>query len=119
MNEEHHFEIEFCRSILRRDRENLGVMEMLAGYFTKAGRIDEGLELDRAITRLDPENPVSHYNLACSLSLKRHKREALDVLRVALEKGYADFVWMMKDPDLKNLHDDPGFSSLISEFQIR
>jgi hypothetical protein len=119
METDHEFEIEFCRSILKRDRENLPVMEMLAGYLTRSGRIDEGLELDRRIVEMDPDNAISHYNLACSLALKRRVADAIASLRVALEQGYKDFEWLMKDPDLAGLHKHPAFSALVSEFQAR
>ena len=117
MSKDLQFEIEFCQSILSRDANNLPVMEMLANYFTQAGRIDEGLLLDQKIVKLDPTNSTGHYNLACSLALKHRQFEAIESLREALEKGYDDFDWLMKDPDLKNLHDNPAFSALISEFQ--
>lgn len=119
MSESFDFEIEFCRSILKRDPGNLPSMEMLAGFCTRAGRIEEGLEVDRRIVELDPDNAVGHYNLACSLALKQRHEEAVEVLRTALEKGYKDFDWMLEDPDLKSLHEHSGFSALIAEFRIR
>ena len=111
------FEIDFCQSILRRDANNIPVMEMLAGFLTKSGRIDEGLVLDQRIVELDPDNAISHYNLACSLALKNRSSEALSALRMALERGYDDFDWLMKDNDLVSLHEMPAFSALVSEFR--
>jgi predicted Zn-dependent protease len=119
MKTDHQFEIDFCHSILKQDPDDLVTMELMAGYCTRAGRIDEGLEWDRRIVQLDPENAVGHYNLACSLALKNRSEEAIDRLRVALEKGYRDLSWMLKDPDLASLHTNPGFSSLLAEFQNR
>jgi len=116
MNNDFDFEIDFCQCVLRKDPDNLPVMEMLANYFTRAGRIDEGLVLDQRIVALNPKNSVGHYNLACSLALKHRQNEAIESLRTALENGYDDFDWLMKDPDLLNLHDNPLFSALISEF---
>lgn len=113
---DHQFEIEFCRSILKHEPESLQVMEMLAGYCTRAGQIDEGLEWDRKLVQMDPENAINHYNLACSLALKRRAEEAIERLRIALEKGYRDLSWIREDPDLKPLHEHPGFSSLLAEF---
>ncbi|HSH08886.1 MAG TPA: hypothetical protein VK995_00765 [Oceanipulchritudo sp.] len=119
METDYQFEIDFCQSILKRDATNLHVMEMLAGYLTRSGRIDEGLELDRQIVEMDPDNAINHYNLACSLALKQRATEAIASLRVALEQGYNDFDWLMKDSDLSGLHDNPAFSALLSEFQAR
>lgn len=117
MNKDFHFEIEFCKSILLRDPKNLAVKEMLANFYTRAGRIDEGLILDQEIVAQDPKNSTGHYNLACSLALKHRQYEAIESLRIALEHGYDDLDWLMKDPDLNNLHENPAFSALISEFQ--
>lgn len=118
MSDNFQFEIDFCRSIINHGPNNLEALEMLAGYCTRAGRIDEGLELDRRIVHLDPENAIGHYNLACSLAIKKQNREAIEALRTAMEKGYRDFNWLMEDPDLNNIHGDPGFSALLAEFQI-
>ncbi len=119
MKNKYQFEIEFCQCILKRDPEYLPVMELLAGYLTKSGLIDAGLAIDRKIVELDPSNAISHYNLACSLALKHLEGEAIESLRTALQQGYDDFNWLMKDTDLQNLHDNPAFSSLLSEFQAR
>lgn len=117
MDKDFQFEIDFCKSVLKRDEANLPVMEMLANYYTRAGLIDDGLSLDLKIVESDPDNATSHYNLACSLALKHRQQEAIDALRIALEKGYDDFKWLLDDPDLKNLHENPAFSALLSEFQ--
>ena len=119
MENDYQFEIDFSRSLMKREPENLVIMEMLAGYYTKAGRIDEGLELDRRIVELDPENAISHYNLACSLALKKRANDAIASLRLAFEQGYDDFKWLLDDPDLSSLHNNPAFSALLSAYQAK
>lgn len=117
MNGTDSFEISFCESILKQDPDDLPTLEWLAERLTRAGRFEEGLALDRRIVHANPDNAVSHYNLACSLALTHRPREAIDVLRTAMEKGYREFGWLMEDPDLLSLHDLPEFSALIAEFQ--
>jgi len=117
MDDDLHFEIAFCHSILKRDANDIATMEILAGLCTRSGRLDEGLEWDRKIVSLDPENAVGHYNLACSLALKARNSEAVNQLRTAMEKGYRDFEWMQEDPDLESLRQIPAFQSLLSEFK--
>lgn len=114
----HSFEIAFCESIIQRDPQYLEVLEMLANFYTEAGHIAEGLEVDEKIVRLAPANPTAHYNLACSLALSNRLEEAVGCLRTALNKGYNEFDWMLKDPDLRILHHDPHFRNLLSEFKI-
>lgn len=112
------FEIQFCESILARSENYTDVMEMLAGLYTKVGRIDDGLALDQKLVGLEPANPTTHYNLACSLALKERKKEAVDALREAIVCGYQDFDWMLKDPDLKDLKAYRAFQDLLREFEI-
>ena len=119
MEKQTEFEIEFLENILRRDETYPEVLEMLAGLYTKEGRIDDGLALDRRLVELHPDNPTHHYNLACSLALKDRKPEAVQTLRRSIELGYSDFAWMLKDPDLKGLHAFPPFRELLAEFEIR
>ena len=112
------FEVEFLESILRQPGEHADVVEMLAGIYTRVGRLDDGLALDQKLVALQPDNATAIFNLACSLSLKDRKAEAVEQLRIAIEKGYDDFSWMVKDPDLKGLHAFPPFQTMLSEFQI-
>jgi|TARA_B110000438_G_scaffold293046_1_gene332285 tetratricopeptide (TPR) repeat protein len=112
------FEIEFLECILREPGEHLDVLEMLAGYYTRVGRIDDGLALDQKLVVLQPDNATALYNLACSLALKERKAEAVARLREAIENGYDDFSWMLRDPDLNGLQPFPPFQALLTEFQI-
>ncbi len=111
----HDFEIGFFEDLHKRMPKDVRTASMLAHYYTDAGRIDDGLRIDRKIVRLTPEDPTAHYNLACSLALKECKAEAVTILRKALELGYDDFNWLCNDPDLKPLADYPGFLELREE----
>lgn len=115
---DHEFEIQFFEDVLKRDPKETSVVELLANLYTRVGRVDDGLKMDRRLVRLRPESPVAHYNLACSLSLKNRKAEAIRSLRTAIEKGYRDWNWLMEDTDLRNLHDYPRFRELLEEFEV-
>lgn len=108
------FEISFCESILKRRPVFPEIMEMLAGFYTKAGRIEQGLALDKQLVASSPANAVYHYNYACSLALVGDAKAAIDSLNTAIELGYEDFGWMLKDPDLKSLHHLPEFQNLLT-----
>lgn len=112
------FEIDFLETILAEPGEYPDVIEMLAGYYTRVGRIDDGLALDQKLVALQPENSTALYNLACSLALKARKAEAVEALREAIQNGYDDFSWMLRDPDLRGLQAFPPFQALLAEFQI-
>lgn len=109
------FEIGFFESILRRDPKYTEVIELLGGLYTKAGRISDGLKMDRKLVRLLPQNATAHYNLACSLALLKRRPDALRSLRQAVALGYDDIDWMTQDPDLDDLKGDPEFQRLLDE----
>lgn len=109
------FEIRFFETVLRRSPSYARVVEILGGLYTRQGRIADGLRMDRKLVRLQPRNPTAHYNLACSLALSRRRRDALDMLRRAVELGYRDVDWMQQDPDLEELKDHPGFLALVEQ----
>lgn len=111
----HQFEIQFFESVLRRSPRNTDVMEILGGLYTKEGRIDEGLKMDRRLVRLQPDNATAYYNLACSLALKKRRVAALRALERAVELGYRDFDWLTQDPDLESLKEHPAFKGLVSK----
>ncbi|MGE9289419.1 MAG: hypothetical protein ACQKBT_00425, partial [Puniceicoccales bacterium] len=52
------FEIEFFENLSRRNPKDVRVLEVLAHYYTKCGKIADGLRVDRRIVRHDPSNPV-------------------------------------------------------------
>jgi tetratricopeptide (TPR) repeat protein len=108
------FDIAFYESVLRRDPSYVDVVELLGGLYTKAGRVADGLKMDRKLVRLQPDNDTAHYNLACSLALCKRPAEALRSLAQAVALGYDDAGWMETDPDLEPLRDRPEFATLLA-----
>lgn len=111
------FEIRFFETVLQKNRRYTAVIELLAGLYTKQGRIADGLRMDRRLVKLQPTNATAHYNLACSLALSKHHRAALHALRHAVELGYDDFDWMQQDPDLDPLKNSPQFLALLEQLK--
>ncbi len=112
--DDHAFEIGFYESVLRRAPDYTDVMELLGGLYTKVGRIADGLKMDRRLVQRLPDNATAHYNLACSLALSGRKPDALRALARAIELGYDDRKWMLKDPDLAEFKGDPEFERLVA-----
>ncbi len=115
--EDNSFDISFYESILRRDPSYAEVVEILGGLYTKAGRIADGLKMDRKLVRLQPENATARYNLACSLALMNRPKPALDTLAEAIALGYDDHGWMAGDEDLKSLRGHPRFEELLQQLR--
>lgn len=108
------FEIQFYESLMQREKRDPRLVEILGHLYTRAGRIDDGLKMDRKMVRLKPEDPLAHYNLACSLALKNRKKDAVASLHAAVEHGYTDYDWLRKDEDLSSLHDYGPFLDLLA-----
>ena len=111
------FDIAFYESVLRREPQYPYVIELLAGLYTRQGRIADGLKMDRKLVKLQPGNATAHYNLACSLALSKRKADALRELHQAVQLGYNDVDWMQQDPDLDELKQHPDYQSLLAMLQ--
>lgn len=106
-------EIAFLEGVLRRCPGHEPAMEALGHLYTRSGRYEEGLRMDIEMTRRRPDNPEHWYNLACSFSLVRRTDEAFEALDRAVRLGYRDTEWLLKDEDLKPLHEDPRFQGIV------
>jgi len=97
------FEIEFYKRLLVHKPDFIPALIALGDAYTRKGMYEEGLEIDKKLSQLRPEDPIVFYNLACSYSLLGDTQQALKCLKKAIVLGYDDFHYMEKDKDLKNL----------------
>ena len=70
-------EINFLRQLEKRLPNDIELLQVLADLYTKNNLIKEGLEIDLHLSRLDPEDSVIWYNLACSYSLNEKSMKHL------------------------------------------
>lgn len=96
-------EVSFLEGLTRRAPDYVEALQILAEDLTKLGRYEDGLKVDEQLAKLLPNDPIVHYNLACSYSLTHNYTQALQALEKAIDLGYSDFKWLRRDPDLKNL----------------
>ena len=111
------FEARFYAAVARRTPENTEALSELAHVLTRLERFEEGLQIDRLLVRLAPENETAHYNLACSLALCQQPAEALDALETAVVLGYEDVGHLLADGDLVSLHQEPRFQDLVARLR--
>ena len=104
--------IQFIEGIVRRDPNYVDALQLLGDHYTQRGLVAEGLKVDEHLARLEPQNPLVFYNLACSYSLTEEFDRAVFALEKALSLGYRDFTWLAKDPDLKKLRSQAVFDDL-------
>jgi tetratricopeptide (TPR) repeat protein len=101
--------IEFMEGLVRRDPDYVDALQLLGDHYTQRGRYAEGLRVDEHLARLEPDNPLVFYNLACSYSLLEQFDRAANELEKALQLGYRDFHWLARDPDLRELRQQPVY----------
>ena len=104
--------IQFIEGIVRRDPDYVDALQLLGDHYTQRGRYSEGLNVDERLARLEPQNPLVFYNLACSYSLTDELDRAAFALDHALNLGYSDFKWLARDPDLKKLRASAAYAEL-------
>lgn len=109
------FQMEFYEKILSEKPDFVEVMIALGEIYTKKGLYEKGLKLDTRLSQLRPDNPMIHYNLACSLSLLGDVDAALRAIEQAICLGYRDLAFMNRDPDLENVRQDKRYHRLVKK----
>ncbi len=112
------FELEFFDRLLSLIPDYAEVLRAQASNLTIKGRIREGLKIDQQLVAVRPLDPTAHYNLACRYAILHQRDLALKTLRRAVELGYRDFRFMIRDTDLNSIQNDPRFRDLLREFGI-
>ncbi len=113
------FEIPFYEGILKRTPDFYETLSILGDLYTRAGRFEAGLEIDKKLVSMRPDDPYALYNLACSYSLLRKVDLAREAMQLAIEGGYHDFEFLKKDPDLEHLLTDLSFQQFLSKVETR
>lgn len=111
------FTIWFLEGILEKYPTYVECLMYLGNAYTATGMYQEGLKVDLKLVRLRPQDPLVHYNLACSFSLKGRLNESLGSLEKAIDLGYDDLVHLLNDRDLDSLRDEDGYKTLINKLK--
>jgi tetratricopeptide (TPR) repeat protein len=106
---EHH-----CRESLGQNPGFAPTFLLLASILRMTGRVADSADAARMAVLLDPDCAPAHYDLACYYALAGESTKALAALETALDKGFCDFEWVGRDPDLRVLREHPGFQGLLA-----
>lgn len=112
-------EMYFLEKVATRLPEDEDVLIALGDMYTRAGRYEDGLKIDRTLARLIPDDASIWYNLGCSLALLNQRQEAITALQRAVELGYQDHEWMSRDKDLRNIRDEQAFAAILNAITSR
>lgn len=99
-------------------RETDGSAWFFAGLTSHyLGHYDKSLTAFKKSEKLQYRPAMSIYNIACGLALSGKTKEALDNLEVAVQQGFNRPETILTDPDLKSLHEEPRFTTLMAKME--
>ena len=78
-----------------------------------AGEYAEAADRGRAVVEANPEYPAPLYNLACCESLAGRPADAIEHLRLAIERNGGIRKYAADDPDFDPIREEPGFKQLV------
>lgn len=90
---------------------------LLGSLLKKPGHLEESVSACKKAVLLDPECTAAYYDLACYYSLLSKQEQALAAMEMALCKGFSDFDWLQRDPDLDGLRRNPEFEFLLQSYR--
>ena len=80
-----------------------------------AGEYAEAADRGRELAEAHPEYAGLIYNVACCESLAGRTTEAIEHLRVAIERGSRSRALAARDPDFDPIRDEPAFQELMGD----
>lgn len=111
------FMIWFLEGIIDKYPSYVECLMLLGNEYTANGMYEKGLKVDLKLARLKPDDPLVHYNLACSFTLLGNFNQALVSLGKAVDLGYNDLNHLENDSDLDNLRDEEEYKTLIDRLK--
>ena len=79
------------------------------------GESEEGLQWAERAQVMNPDEPLTLYNVACIYSIQGELDKAADCLERSIENGYAGKDWLENDADLNPLRDHPRYQALLKK----
>ena len=84
-----------------------------AVVWTQVGDTQRALEWAGQAMTMDPEEPLTLYNVACVYALQNQPEQALDCLEQAVSHGFRHKEWVQHDADLTSLRGLARFDALL------
>lgn len=112
------------REGVRRARKQLEINpnDVRALSLTPSSMVDIGEQEDgkhwiEKALQLRPNDPPAIMNAICFYAKAGMKKEALELLEKAVDKGFGKKDWIERDPDYDSLRDEPRFKQLMSRLK--
>jgi serine/threonine-protein kinase len=104
-----------CKDLEVNPRD-AGAMSNLALYYAKSSESSRALDFIRRARSIDADNVDFLYTEAVVRAIAGQKREAVEALSQALEKGYA-IADVASNPEFATLQEIPEFKALLERFE--
>lgn len=111
------FEIAFLEGVVNQRPNYVDALVPLSHAYTRRGFYKKGLEIDKRLACLCKDDPIIHYNLACSYALLGKIPGSFTALKRAVQLGFMDFRHIETDVDLKGLREHPPFRAWLAKLK--
>ncbi|MCP5002614.1 MAG: hypothetical protein GY941_01490 [Planctomycetes bacterium] len=111
------FTVWFFEWILKSYPNYIDCLLYLGNVYTTRGMLEKGLQVDLKLVSLMPNDPMVHYNLACSYSLLGETDLSLSSLNKSVDFGYNDIKYLENDHDLDMLRSEDQYKILINKLK--
>ena len=113
------FETVFLEGVVDRRPNYIDALVPLSHAYTRQGLYEKGLEIDKRLAGLCKDDPIIHYNLACSYALLGKISRALTALKKSVRLGFRDLEHIKTDADLASLREYTPFQKWFSKLTFR
>ena len=107
--------IDYFQKAIALDKTFLKAYVSLGGLFNRKKMYQEAEDICKKAIELEPDYAPAYYNLACVYALRNESSAAIQCLKNAIEKGFGDRDLLLKDKELDNIRDEPGFVELMEK----
>jgi adenylate cyclase len=104
-----------ARKQLELNPSDRRVLYLAPGSLFEVGEREEAFQWMLKGLELYPEDAGVLINGVCLYAKDNNKEKALDLLEIAVGKGFGKKDWIEHDPDYDNLRDEPRFKALMSK----
>ncbi|MEQ2545076.1 tetratricopeptide repeat protein [Alistipes intestinihominis] len=105
---------DFNYVVNNESKEYIGNCKQYALFYLS--RETDAIEYMNTILENRPTSRA-YYDATCLYSIMNKPEQALKYLKIALEKGYRDFIHMDVDEDLDNIRNLPEYNALIEKYR--
>jgi adenylate cyclase len=94
--------------------DDVRALHLGAGSLIVLGQVSKAIQWLQRGLEIDPNDPISHYNVACNYATLNNPEESLRHLERAAALGTISEDWMRNDADLDSLRSHPRFASVLA-----